>query len=119
MRDVGSPQFRVCFQPLDFTNTEATLTALDSVRGDIAHIHLQGRRAETLCLLEEADIDYGRVVRALAESKYSGTMSIEFVKDCVVPGPDDFDMDTVLGYAMRDREYLLTLATRSNLALRV
>ncbi len=119
LRDVGDQHFRICFQPLDFTSTDATLSAYDALREYVVHLHLQGRRGGTLCLLEEAEIDYGRIVKRLSDRKYDGTMSIEFVKDCVVSDRKEFDLNNVVTNAIRDRDYVMTLGRGAGLDIRV
>jgi hypothetical protein len=40
------------------------------------------------------------------DSVFDGYLSIEFVRDCVVDSPEQFDLDTVLANAQRDRRFV-------------
>jgi sugar phosphate isomerase/epimerase len=117
MEDVGAENFRVCFQPLDFTDTLGTIDGFNAVRERVVHIHFQGRKGDAMSLLREADIDYALFMRTLARTGYGGTMAIEFVQDCVVNNPADFNLDLVLANAVQDRGYLADLARGEELGL--
>ena len=117
IEDVGADNFRVCFQPLDFADTARTIDEFNIVRERVVHIHFQGRKGDAISLLREADIDYGVFIRALARTGYNGTMAIEFVRDCVVDNPVDFNLQLVLANAVRDRDYLTGLARSEGLEL--
>ena len=97
---------RVCFQPYDFTSTEKTLADYRALHEHVVHVHLQGRRGGRMSLLESADIDYLRVLSALAADGFAGALSIEFVEGCVVGDAADFDLDLVLENAGRDRAFV-------------
>jgi hypothetical protein len=60
-------------------------------------------------LLENSDLDYKRLTRTLAQKGFSGYLCIEFTKDCVVQNPSDFNLETVLNNARRDRDFMLNL----------
>jgi sugar phosphate isomerase/epimerase len=104
--DVGASNFHVCFQPFDFADTERTVTDYHALSSNVVHVHFQGRRGNAMSLLEEAHIDYRALVRALAQNGFEGYASIEFVKDCVVETPAQFDMARVLGNARHDAHFL-------------
>ena len=103
---VGDERLNLCYQPYDFTSTEQTVADYRALRDRIVHVHLQGRRDDQMCLLEEADIDYHTFLGELAADGFSGALSIEFVKDCVVERPADLDLDRVLANARRDRDFV-------------
>ena len=45
-------------------------------------------------------------MKALAKDGFDGALSIEFVKDCVVARPADFDLGRVLANAQQDRAFV-------------
>lgn len=94
----------ICFQPYDFSDTDEALRLADSFAGQISHVHLQGRKENAFSLLEDADIDYARLLPAILEKNPSVTGTIEFVRDCTAPGA--FDVTRMLAYASQDREYI-------------
>ncbi len=96
----------ICFQPLDFTSTEKTLADYNQLNKYVEHIHLQGRKDGEFSLLSDADIDYEQWLAALAANDYRGDYCIEFVRGCVVPTPDDFNLDAALITAKKDRDFL-------------
>ena len=97
--------FGVCFQPYD-ANLAGAMGAFMAMRNRIWHLHYQGRKGREICLLSEADLDYAEYTRFIAESGFSGYLCIEFVKDCVVPRPEELDVEKVLTNAERDREFI-------------
>ena len=103
---VADERLALCFQPFDFTSTKRAVADVRALAERVAHVHLQGRRAGEIVLLEEAEVDYAAVLRVLVENGFDGAVSIEFVKDCVVERPADFDLDAVLENARRDRAFV-------------
>ena len=103
---VGDDRLRLCYQPFDFTDTKRTVADYRVLRDRIVHIHLQGRRDDRMCLLEEADVDYRTFLGVLEADAFDGALSIEFVKDCVVERPEDFDLGRVQANAQRDRAFV-------------
>lgn len=103
---VAAPNLRVCFQPFDFTSTEQTLADYWALREHVVHVHLQGRRDDQISLLEEADLDYRTILRALAEDGFDGVLCIEFVKGGIVERPEAMDLREVLANARRDRAFV-------------
>ena len=112
--DVG-----VCYQPYDFASTARTVADYRALRDRVVHVHLQGRRDGEMSLLEDADVDYSVFLGALAADGFEGALSIEFVKDCVVPDPAAFDLGAVLANAQRDRQFVEATCAQSGLALDV
>lgn len=110
--DVYADNFKVCFQPLDFHDTDKTIDLYREMSKDVIHIHLQGRKNGDLCSLKDADIDYNRLFHVFNDSGFTGYYSLEFVKDCVVQEPLRFDMDTVLHNANADREFVNSLISK-------
>jgi sugar phosphate isomerase/epimerase len=117
LADVAAPNLRLCFQPFDFTDTARAVADVEALHQHIAHVHLQGRRDDRMCLLERAEIDYGPVFGALAAHGFDGALCIEFVEDCVVETPSAFDLDRVLANAQRDRAFIEQIADAVGMAL--
>lgn len=103
---IDSEELEVCFQPFDSSSTERAIADYAALADHVIHIHLQGRKGGRLSLLKNADIDYERFLETLEISGFAGYLSIEFVKDCVVDHPEDFDLDRVLANAVKDREFV-------------
>lgn len=106
LEDVAAPNVKLCFQPFDFTHTEQTLQDYASLQEHVVHVHLQGRCNDQMCLLQRADLDYTRLLRALAATNFRGDLCIEFVEGCVVADPQDFDPETVFMNAEKDRQFV-------------
>lgn len=104
--DVDSERLEVCWQPYDFGSTGKAIKLFDRLAEYIVHLHLQGRRDGEMELLEDADIDYRQVLGHIFNTEFDGYISIEFVRDCVVDSPGQFDVDQVLENAARDREFI-------------
>jgi sugar phosphate isomerase/epimerase len=104
--EVGSDRLKVCWQPFDFGSTRKAIELYDKLAPHVVHLHLQGRRGREMELLEESDIDYREVLAHIFASGFDGYLSIEFVRDCVVDSPEQFDLDTVLANAQRDRRFV-------------
>jgi len=110
LRDTGADNFKVCFQPYNSRDTHQAIRDFENLVDHVVHLHLQGRKNGKYDFLENSDIDYGKLMQALAVHRFNGDISIEFVKDCVVQDPSDFDLDLVLRNAQRDRTFVLTQA---------
>ncbi|MBK7257665.1 MAG: sugar phosphate isomerase/epimerase [Ignavibacteriae bacterium] len=109
MQDVQSDRFKICFQPFDLRDTNQAIRDYELVAADVIHVHYQGRKGDSMELLENADLDHRRLTRALAHKGFSGYLCIEFTKDCVVENPVDFNLEAVLNNARRDRDFVLKL----------
>lgn len=109
MHDVDAENFKICFQPIDFKDTDQAILLYDELKEDIIHIHLQGRKDGEMCLLEEADVHYGRLLKHIRDSGFTGYFSIEFVKDGIVKNPVDLDLKKVLKNAEKDRDFAKSL----------
>jgi sugar phosphate isomerase/epimerase len=103
---IESEELEVCFQPFDPTDTEQAIADYTALADHVIHIHLQGRRNNEMSLLSDSDIDYERLLETFEINGFAGYLSIEFVKDCVVDHPEDFDLDVVLQNAVKDREFV-------------
>ena len=103
---VGSDRLKVCWQPLDFEDTQAALELYDRLAPHVTHLHLQGRRGGEMDLLEAADIDYARVLGHIFAGGFDGYVSIEFARGCVVDSPELFDLEEVLESAAIDRAFI-------------
>ncbi|MCZ7648530.1 MAG: TIM barrel protein [Planctomycetota bacterium] len=99
-------EMRYCFQPYDMTDTGASLALIERLGARIVHAHFQGRNAQGFCRLAEADIDYDRVVKALAQANPEFLPSIEFVKHGFVKEGEPFDFDAALSDALADAEFI-------------
>ncbi|GAB5535870.1 MAG: hypothetical protein Rubg2KO_21190 [Rubricoccaceae bacterium] len=106
---VGDGTLAVCFQPYDFASTRQTVADYRTLRQHVVHVHLQGRRNDQMCLLEDADVDYSVFLNELATDGFEGALSIEFVKGCVVPHPANFDLELVLSNARRDADFVASV----------
>lgn len=115
LEDVAAPNVKLCFQPYDFTDTERTLHDYGSLHAHVTHVHLQGRCNDQMCLLERADINYRRLFQALSETNFQGDVCIEFVEDCVVADPRDFDQEKVLTNVGLDRQFVQDVAAQVGL----
>jgi sugar phosphate isomerase/epimerase len=118
MAAIGEGRMGICFQPYDFSDSFGTIEVLRKLSPDVRHLHFQGRTASgDFCLLRDAPIDYRRMLGILARSGFDGPLSIEFVKDCVVPTPADFDLDLVLANAAKDLVHLELIAREAGLRI--
>jgi sugar phosphate isomerase/epimerase len=115
MQDVDVENFKICFQPYDFRNTQKAIDAYGALSEDVIHVHLQGRKDEDINLLENSDLDYEKLIQAIAEKAFDGYISIEFVKDCVVKKPADLDLNLVLRNAQRDRDFVMALIEKGGI----
>ena len=104
--DVGSDRLKVCWQPIDFSNTEKAVELYDRLAPHVMHVHLQGRREMEISLLEESDLDYRWILEHILASGFDGYASLEFVRGCVVEKPEEFDLALVLSNAQRDRAFI-------------
>ncbi len=106
LAEIEGQELEICFQPYDSVSTEQAIADYTALSGHVIHVHLQGRKGSKISLLEEADVDYERLLETLEINGFAGYLSIEFVKDCVVDHPEDFDIDRVLANAVADREFI-------------
>lgn len=107
---LAAPNLKICFQPLDFTDTESTIQAYQSLAPHVTHLHFQGQRKGEFCLLSESDIDYSAFIRALQNEALNGLWCIEFVRNCLVAQAREFDLDRVLDAARQDYAWLTCMA---------
>lgn len=118
MAAIGENRMGVCFQPYDFSDSHNTIEVLTKLAPSVRHVHFQGRALDgDFCLLKDAPIDYRALMGVLKAAGFDGPLSIEFVKDCVVPTVADFDLDLVLANAEHDRRFLEQTAGDVGLAL--
>ncbi|NIR51478.1 TIM barrel protein [candidate division KSB1 bacterium] len=109
MKAVNLENFMVCFQPFDFYDTEKAIGDYRMLADDVVHIHYQGQKNGKMALLKDSDLDYGKLTAALVEGGFSGKICIEFVKDCVVQDPKDFNVKKVLENAVQDRDFVVNV----------
>jgi sugar phosphate isomerase/epimerase len=112
LNDVKATNFKICFQPYNMYDTEQTLHDYEDLRDNVIHVHYQGRKDNILELLEYSDIDYDALTRKLIESGFNGQISIEFVKDCVVKKPENFNLSLVLNNAKQDRDFVVKIGEK-------
>jgi sugar phosphate isomerase/epimerase len=112
MNDIKPGNFRFCFQPYDFQNTDRYISDYQALADNVIHIHFQGRKDKKPHYLKESDIDHELVINTVVNSGFSGHLSIEFVKDCIVNSSDSFNLNQVLQNAQFDRDYLLTILSQ-------
>ncbi|UCH62067.1 MAG: sugar phosphate isomerase/epimerase [Fidelibacterota bacterium] len=106
LRQINSSNFKICFQPFDFRSTEKAVRDYLALAEQVPHVHYQGRHNGKMELLNNSDIDYAVLTRALVEHGFEGYISIEFVRDCVVESPEQFDLQVVLANARCDKSYI-------------
>ena len=109
LASVGQARMKVCWQPYEFTDTDAAIELYDRFAPEVEHIHLQGRASGEMSLLEESDLDYRRILPHVIESGFDGFFSIEFVPGCLVEWPEQFNLEKVLENAGRDRDFIQSL----------
>ena len=98
--------FTICYQPMDFGDTEAALALADRFAGRISHIHLQAPGEDrAFDLLAEGRLDYRRLLPHLLAANPDATMTLEFVKGCRA-AEDAFDLDAVLEHARADADFV-------------
>ena len=109
MRDNPELDFSICFQPMDFTDTEKAIVLADRFAGSIRHIHLQAPRPKEqggmYDLLEEGALDYRKLLPHILKSNPDATMTLEFVKDCI-QREEPFRVGLVLANARKDAEFV-------------
>jgi len=105
IQDVGADNFKICFQPIDFKDTD-----------QVIHIHFQGRKNDQMELLQNSDLDYENLIHEFIQDE-ADYYSIEFVKDCVVENPKDFDVNLVLNNAQTDQDFIMALANKFGIQL--
>ncbi len=107
MLDVNAQNFKVCFQPFNLEDTKQAINDYRMLADHVVHVHYQGRKNNQMELLTNSTLDYGKLTRELIKNGFSGYISIEFVKDCVVENKTDFNLDVVLHNAQSDRDYIM------------
>jgi len=112
LNDVKSANFKICFQPYNMYDTEQILHDYEVLHENVIHVHYQGRKENQLELLKYSDINYDALTMKLIESGFSGKISIEFVKDCVVKKPEDFDLSLVLDNAKQDLDFVVRIGEK-------
>ena len=106
LREVDAENVKVCYQPYDFTDTAQAIADYEALAEHVIHVHYQGRKNDQMALLKNADLDYKAITSTLLAHGFEGDLCIEFVKDCVVPTPADFDLMHVLQNARRDYRFV-------------
>lgn len=103
------PEFglKICFQPYDFEKTEPALELIEELGARIVHAHFQGRRGgKAFCRLEQADVDYTRIIPALAEANPKILPSIEFVASGFPADGQELDFAAALADAVADARFI-------------
>ena len=73
------PNIRMNFDPINFARAGVDgAAALAAVRPFVAHVHLKGLDRGAFCEFGDGDVDLSPVLRALADSGYSGTFTVEY-----------------------------------------
>ncbi len=108
MREHPELDFSICYQPIDFGNTDASMALADRFAGRITHMHLQAPREAGggYALLEDGRLDYRRLIPHILQRNPGTTFTLEFVKDCLPVEGAPFDVDRVLANASRDAEFV-------------
>lgn len=114
---VGAANFKICYQPYDFQDTQRAIEDYVTLSEHVVHVHYQGRRNDTFAPLETADLDFDALTGTLAAHPFEGYLCIEFVEGCVVDDPAHFDLDRVLASAHRDRAFVHAAAERHDLPM--
>jgi sugar phosphate isomerase/epimerase len=117
LRDVNAENLKVCYQPYDFTDTARAIVDYEALAEHVIHVHYQGRKHGEMVLLQHADLDYEAITDVLMTHGFDGSLCIEFVKDCVVPTPADFDLMQVLNNARRDYSFVRQAVARHSMVL--
>lgn len=108
-KDINSENLKICYQPFDFSNTEKVVHDYQVLSDDVIHVHYQGQKNGEMNLLADSDLDYKKLTTALVTHGFSGKICIEFVKDCVVNEPEDFEIEKVLENAILDRNFIVSI----------
>lgn len=105
MKQYPELDFSICYQPYDFADTDKAVALADQFAGRISHIHLQApqpkERGGQYDLLEEARLDYRKLIPHILRRNPKATMTLEFVKDCI-QNDRPFDIQPVLANARLD-----------------
>lgn len=104
---IDCESFKVCFQPFDFYSTEKAISDYRVLADDVIHVHYQGQKDGRMELLANSDLDYRKLTAELIKQQFTGKICIEFVKNCVVADPKDFDIKVVLENAVVDRDFIV------------
>lgn len=101
--------FTICYQPYDFQDTAKALALADRFAGRISHVHLQApqpqERGGLYDLLQDAALDYRRLLPHIVRRNPAATLTLEFVRDCIQPDPP-FDVERVLVQARKDADFV-------------
>jgi sugar phosphate isomerase/epimerase len=117
LSDLGPSEMGLCYQPYDFADTARSITEYRVLALHVTHLHFQGRIGSEMGLLENADVDYDAFIADLAANGFDGYVCIEFVRDCVVASPAQFDLPLVLANAERDATYLRRIFSKHGMQL--
>lgn len=99
-------ELKICFQPYDFNDTDACVRLIEDCGESIVHAHFQGRDADGFCRLEEASVDYKKIIPALAKANPDFIPSIEFVKGGFPGGGEPLDFDRAIADAEADAKFI-------------
>lgn len=113
IKAINSENLKMCFQPFDFYNTEKAISDYHLLADNVIHIHYQGQKDGKIDLLKDSELDYGKLTKEFIERGFSGKICVEFVKNCVVKDPKDFDLKEVLENAVLDRDFLVNTLEKS------
>jgi sugar phosphate isomerase/epimerase len=109
MKQFPELDFSICYQPYDFADTAKALALADQFAGRVSHMHLQAPRPKDdggrYALLEEARLDYRKLIPHILRRNPGATMTLEFVKDCIQDGRP-FDIQPVLANARQDGQFV-------------
>jgi 3-dehydroshikimate dehydratase len=115
LKRVKSDNFKICYQPYDISNTTQAIRDYRLLADNVIHVHYQGRKNNKFELLKNSDLDYSKLTTELYKSNFTGFISIEFVKNCVVENPLDFNLEQVLQNAQYDRDFVLNILKNSKI----
>ena len=103
VKDINSPQLGLLFQPTVFDG-KTELAQFERQKEFIRHIHLQNRKSGvTFDTLENGVTPWRTILNAVAPGVNA---SLEFVPAGICPEAE-FDLDTVLAQAVREKESAL------------
>ena len=100
----------ICYQPYLEDNTDKTMATFDTLRDRICHVHLQNRRNQVNCLLEDGTwTDMRRFLPHIQSSGFDGIVSFEFTEGIIPPDGCPFQMEEVEANAALDRNFFLRI----------
>ena len=101
----------LCYQPFDDQNTDEAMKTFSRLYDYIIHIHLQNlpdKAAETTTFLETGGwMDYTRLLPHIKKAGYDGIFCLEFTEGIFPPEGEEFDPQTVIDNAVKDRHFFL------------